>query len=155
MTQEKPPFLMDEGSLAIPAGFQDRTTNIFIQGVAESSTLNLNIGRDNYADDETLELYVSRQIKLLTDKLPGYKLKSRNPASLGAVANVPAITGEQIDGGYKNGGRFLHQRQAAFPISATRVLIFSATSAAPFDAKFETLWAQWLGSFIPRDQAQG
>jgi hypothetical protein len=151
MTQEKPPFLIDEGSLAIPAGFQDRTSNIFIHGVAESSILNLNIGRDNYADDETLELYVSRQIKLLTEKLPGYKLKSRKPAQLG----VAAIAGEQIDGGYKNGGRFLHQRQAAFPISATRVLIFSATSVSPFDAQFETVWAQWLASFVARGQAQG
>ena len=96
MTHEQSPFLIDEGSLAIPAGFQDRTTNIFIQGVAESSILNLNIGRDNYADDETLVLYVSRQIKLLTDKLPGYKLDLRK--KLKSVTNSAYVGRMEIVG---------------------------------------------------------
>ncbi|MEN9867356.1 MAG: hypothetical protein RL748_2946, partial [Pseudomonadota bacterium] len=113
MNQEIRPFLIDEGLLTLPPGFQDRTSNIFILGQAESSILNLNIGRDNLLDGETLEHYVSRQIKLLTEKLPGYKLRNRTPAQLGPAL----LTGEQIDGGYKNGGRFLHQRQAAFLIA--------------------------------------
>jgi hypothetical protein len=155
MTTSHRPFLIDEGAFTVPEGFQDRSTNIFIHGNPESSLLNLNIGRDNHDAEETLEQYVTRQIKLLNDKLPGYKLKSRAPAKLGANERTNPIEGEQIDGGYKNGGRFLHQRQAAFPMSATRVLIFSATSGEAFNDAFETMWAQWLGSFAARPENDG
>lgn len=137
---------MDEGSIALPAGFQDRTTNIFIQGVAETSQFNLNIGRDSLADKEDSNQYVSRQISIMQEKLPGYQLKNRQFAALGAT-NLP---GEQIDASYKNGGRMLQQRQAAFALPSGRVLIFSATSCQQFDAKFEQLWAQWLASFVLR-----
>jgi len=149
------PFLINEGAFTVPEGFQDRSTNIFIQGDPASSLQNINIGRDHRNDDESMEDYVTRQISLLTKNLSGYKLKERKAAKLGINETAHPIAGEQIDAGYKGNGRFLHQRQAAFPMSGTLVLIFSATSAKPFDDEFEAMWAQWLGSFAVRPDSDG
>lgn len=155
MSNANRPFLINEGAFTVPEGFQDRSTNVFIQGDPASSLLNINIGRDQRGDEEAIDAYVTRQIKILTEKLPGYKLKERKAVQLGMNKTDHPITGEQIDAGYKSNGRFLHQRQAAFPMPGTLVLIFSATSGKPFDDEFEKMWEQWLGSFEIRPDNDG
>lgn len=76
-------YFINEGSLQLPAGFQDRTANIFVQGDTAQSAFNLNIGRDNMHPDETLAEYVERQIGLMKEKIFGYRLVSRGDACLG------------------------------------------------------------------------
>lgn len=141
-------YFINEGSLQLPAGFQDRTANIFVQGDTEQSTFNLNIGRDNMHPDETLAAYVERQIGLMKEKISGYKLLSRGNACLGKGDS--AIDGEQIDACYRSANRTIYQRQAAFPLSEQRVLIFSATGASPHGEHANAIWTGWLESFTPR-----
>jgi hypothetical protein len=141
------PYFIDEGSVQLPAGFQDRSTNIFIQGDPAGSSLNFNIARDQLRPDESLQQYVTRQIDLMQNNMTSYKLKSRDPAQLGAGA----IEGEQIDATSKSSGKTIYQRQAAFPLHGTHVLIFSAISTTMPGEKFARLWQDWLGSFVPRE----
>lgn len=141
------PLFIHEGSVELPEGFEDRTANLFVPANTESQP-NLSIARDTPQDGETLDAYVTRQIAVLKSRLAGHKLVRREAARLGR--DDTALDGEQIDARYKNGGRVIHQRQAAFLIAPQRALIFSASSPRPFDTTFETLWQNWLASFVPR-----
>jgi hypothetical protein len=141
------PYVINEGSIQVPEGFHDRSTNIFVQGEPGKSTLNLNIARDYAQPGEDLGQYVTRQVELMQSKLTAYRLKKRYAAQLGAS---PAIQGEQIDATQRNNNQVFYQRQAAFLFEDGHVLVFSATSlAAPSDA-FDALWRRWLGSFVLR-----
>lgn len=120
-------------------------------GDAAQSAFNLNIGRDDMHADETLADYVERQIGLMKEKIPGYRLASRSAASLGK--GKEAIDGEQIDASYRSANRTIYQRQAAFSFPVGRVLIFSATRAGAFGEHANLVWMNWLGSFIPHPDA--
>jgi hypothetical protein len=148
MSDERSPYRIHEGSLEIPDGFQDRTANLFVSKGDPRTSPNLSVARDTLEKDETLRDYVTRQIGVLAEKLPGHAVERRCAARLGA--GDAAIEGEQIDARYRNGGRTLHQRQAAFAVGGGRVLVFSATLTAPASAPFETLWTRWLASFVAR-----
>lgn len=138
------PILLNEGSIGLPSGFEDRTSNIFVPANTETEP-NLSIARDTLNEGETLGDYVSRQTGLLKSRLAGHKVVLRTTASLGSAD--AALSGERIDAQYKNGGRIIHQRQAAFLIAPRRALVFSASCLRPFDDAFEDLWRDWLASF--------
>jgi prepilin-type processing-associated H-X9-DG protein len=141
------PYFINEGSIQLPDGFHDRSTNIFVQGEPGKSTLNFNIARDYVLPGEDLRHYVTRQIETMQTKLKAYRLKARYAAQLGTA---PVIPGEQIDATQRNNNQLFYQRQAAFLFADGHVLVFSATSiSAPSDA-FDALWRRWLGSFVPR-----
>lgn len=140
-------YRINEGSIDLPAGFHDRSTNIFIHGDPRRSQLNFNIGRDTLAPKETLTAYVDRQIGLIQKNARSYRLASRRAATLGSGSG--ALAGECVEGTRKEGGQTLHQRQAAFVCGSQHVLIFSATSARPFGDKENASWAAWLASFRP------
>ena len=144
------PYFIDEGSIQLPEGFHDRSTHIFVLGEPDTSTLNFNISRDKVRPGEDLPQYVTRQIGMMKSKLPGYTLQTRQAAQLGSN---PAIEGEQIEAMQKQKGQPFYQRQAAFMIDDSRVLVFSATSGRKLDNAFETCWQQWLGSFVLRPPA--
>ncbi|MDF0607136.1 DUF1795 domain-containing protein [Neisseriaceae bacterium TC5R-5] len=144
-------YQIQEGSIELPAGFHDRSTNIFVQGQIEQSGLNLNIARDTLQPAEDLAAYVDRQIKLLNKKMLGYQIKQRQAVQLGNGEGQ--LNGEQIDATHKSGSQTLHQRQAAFLISPERALIFSATSKQPFTGPLNTLWQNWLASYQAPSQA--
>ncbi|NHZ92683.1 DUF1795 domain-containing protein [Massilia sp. CCM 8733] len=135
-----------EGSIGLPAGYEDRSSNIFIPANLQTQP-NLSIARDWLAEGEDLPAYVERQIALLKARLASHKLLARAPERLGL--HDPAMQGERIEAQYKNGAQTIRQRQAAFLIGPRRALIFSAASARPFDQEFETLWRTWLDSFAP------
>jgi hypothetical protein len=141
-------YWIDEGALTLPAGFEDRSANIFVQAEVEHSSLNLNIGRDRLRTGEAPDNYVTRQIGVMKERISGYKLLGRGAAELGTGPS--AIAGEQVDASHKSGNRTIHQRQAAFALDDTRVLIFSASSGSPFGEHSNALWQAWLASFSPR-----
>lgn len=145
MTQNT--FSFHEGHISLPDGFEDRTTNVFVPANTEISP-NLSIARDRFEAHETLKVYVTRQIGILKSRIAGHRVVQRTSVTLGQ--NEAALEGEQIDAEYKNGGKLIRQRQAAFLIAPQRVLIFSASSPRAFDASFESLWQGWLASFQPR-----
>lgn len=138
-----------EGSIDLPGGYEDRTSNILVPKNVEAQP-NLSIARDNLKPDELLADYVTRQVALLKSRLPGHKVLDRTPAQLGSDDDT--LAGECITAQYKNNGRLIYQRQAAFLISADRALIFSASSPAPLDDAFDEFWQHWLSSFTPRSE---
>ncbi|WP_213233198.1 DcrB-related protein [Caballeronia sp. NK8] len=142
-------YSFEEGSIDLPEGFHDRSTNIFVYGSTTPSPLNLNIARDVLLPDEGLPAYVDRQMQLLKKNVRGHAVHQRTRATLGHAD--AAIEGEQITSTHKTGSQTIHQRQAAFIRSGSDVLIFSCSSVRPFDAKQDVLWTNWLTSFRARD----
>lgn len=139
-------YVIQEGSLTLPAGFQDRSVNMFIPGVALPAPFSLTIARDNTLPGEALSDYIERQVNLIAAKLRKYQRQSTVRVELSK--RVP-IAGLQVDAHYQNDGRPVYQRQAAFILAAERVLVFSATSQQPFDDSLNQLWAGVLASFEP------
>ncbi|MFR0675090.1 DcrB-related protein [Enterobacterales bacterium AW_CKDN230030176-1A_HGKHYDSX7] len=140
-------YELQEGSIALPAGFDDRTVNMFVLGSSIPAPLSITVSRDTLLPDETLQAYVDRQIKMLTSKLRGYTRIGNTPVALSTAAPIPGI---QIDAYYMNQGRPLYQRQAAFITSPGRALIFSTTAQADFSAEQTQDWNNLLASFTPR-----
>lgn len=94
-----------------------------------------------------MSAYISRQVKLIASKLRGYTLLGKKPAVLSEGHTFPGI---QVDAYYMNDSRPIYQRQAAFEISAGRILVFSATSQTDFSSKQDEDWLQLLASFKSR-----
>jgi hypothetical protein len=143
---------MHEGSVGLPPGFEDRTTNLFVPTDPQNQP-NLSIARDWLAPGETLAAYVDRQLGMLKARMPGHKLLARSAERLGA--HEPALVGERIEAQYKNGAQTIRQRQAAFEIADGRALVFTAATPRAFDAEFDTLWRAWLDSFAAAPSVAG
>ena len=141
-------YWLNEGAFALPAGFSDRSTHIFLPTHPEVSA-HLSVARDTLASGENIEAYVERQLSVLKQKLPGHGVQTRQTAELGQAPH--STTGLQIDATYRNGQRTIYQRQAAFLVERSPgVLIFTSSGPKPFDGVFNAIWRQWLASFQPR-----
>lgn len=143
-------YSLQEGTLSLPQGFNDRTVNMFVLGSTMPAPLSITVARDDLLPSEDLTAYVERQLKLLASKMRGYTLLGKSAASLSASAPVPGI---QIDAYYLVDGRPFYQRQAAFLIEPRRALIFSTTSQGDFSAEQTAGWLELLQSFVPRQPA--
>jgi hypothetical protein len=144
MTDSDNRIRIHEGSIELPTGFEDRTTNLFVPGDTATQP-NLSVARDWLKEGETLAPYIERQIALLKSRLQGLRLLGREVERLGSEAD--AIPGERIDTSYRSGGKTVFQRQAAFIVAPERVLIFTASSAKSFSDAFDTFWRHWLDSY--------
>ncbi|WP_130908508.1 DUF1795 domain-containing protein [Pseudomonas sp. Sample_16] len=140
-------YQLQEGSITLPEGFQDRTVNMFVLGNSIPAPLNITLSRDNMLPAEDLKAYIERQVKLIAAKLRGYTLLSKKAA---ALSGVQPFSGIQVDAYYMNDGRPVYQRQAAFEIEPGRILVFSTTSQADFSVTQNQNWLQLLASFKPR-----
>ena len=132
-------FQFDEGSVLFPAGYDDRTVNSFVPADPQTQP-NLSIARDRLGPGEALPSYVARQLALMRKKLPGYK--SGEP--VGISIDGAGLSGLVVQATYRSGTTTVHQRQAAFAIAGGRALVFTMSSARPFDAAAESLWTTWL-----------
>lgn len=137
-------YLIQEGKLTLPSGFQDRSVNMFVPGVTLPAPFSLTLSRDITLPGESLAEYVERQVGLIAAKLRKYKRQDAIGVELSS--RLP-IAGLQIDAHYQNDGRPVYQRQAAFIVAPDRALVFSATSQMPFDDQLNQLWADVLASF--------
>lgn len=72
----------DEGSILLPPGYEDRTTNLFMPTDPQTQAT-LSIARDRLRPAETLDAYVDRQLALLQARLASHKLLARGPEWLG------------------------------------------------------------------------
>jgi len=138
-----------EGSMMLPAGYEDRSTNLLVPANTQTQP-NLSVARDWLKPGETLAAYVDRQVALLKSQLAGHKVIARDAARLGpAEGEAPGmpLPGLRIDATYRNGKHSIYNRQAAFEVAPGRVLIFSASSANGFGTAFERLWSEWLASY--------
>lgn len=143
-------YLLQEGRLTLPVGFQDRSVNMFIPGNVVPAPFSLTIARDTTLPGEALPDYVDRQVGLIAAKLRKYKRQSTRDVWLGAQSPLPGL---QIDAHYQSDGRTIYQRQSAFLIAADRALVFSGTCQNPFDDPLDQLWADVLASFQPHPSA--
>ncbi|TWI50970.1 hypothetical protein IQ22_03670 [Pseudomonas duriflava] len=139
-------YQINEGSLTLPAGFQDRTINVFVPGDTAPFPFSLTVSRDTKPADEALSEYVERQVELIAAKLAKYKRLNSKSAMLSASA---PLQGLQIDAQYKANGKDVYQRQAAFLIAPERVLVFTASGQTPFTTEQDALWNDFLSSFSP------
>ncbi|TDV58628.1 DcrB-related protein [Pseudomonas sp. LP_7_YM] len=140
-------YQLQEGSIVLPEGFQDRTVNMFVLGNTIPAPLNVTVSRDNMLPAEDLNAYVDRQIKLIASKLRGYTSLGKKSVTLSAQQPLGGI---QVDAYYMDGGRPFYQRQAGFEIQPGRILVFSTTSQTDFSAAQTENWLQLLASFQPR-----
>lgn len=140
-------YELQEGSIVLPTGFQDRTVNMFVLGASVPAPLSITISRDMLLPAESLKSYVDRQIKMLASKLRGYTVLGKKNVSLSTSA---PIDGVQIDAYYMTEGRPFYQRQAAFLIEPGRAIIFSTTAQADFSNEQNQDWINLLASFQPR-----
>lgn len=138
-------IILHEGSVVLPQRFEDRTTNVFVPKDPQTEP-NLSISRDWLNEGESLVAYVDRQLAVLKRRLPGHKALSQAAESLGQ--GEAALSGERIDCHYRSGAQIVRQRQAVFLVAPKRALIFSATSPRNLDEEFETLWRDFLDSFV-------
>lgn len=135
-----------EGSIPLPAGFEDRTTNLFVPPNTHQAP-SLSIARDWMHDLETLSDYFERQLGRLKKQIAGYRLLSKGEALLGQGDG--ALKGLRVDAQYKSGSQFVFQRQAVFEVAPSRALIFTASNAKAFDERTNELWRNWLEAFEP------
>ena len=139
-------YLLHEGRLTLPAGFEDRTVNLFIPGSAMPAPFSLTVARDTTLPGEALSDYVDRQVGVIAAKLRNYKRQSTRDALLGRQSAVPGL---QVDAHYQSDGKTIYQRQAAFLVATDWALVFSGTCKGPFDDHLNKLWADVLASFQP------
>lgn len=140
-------YQMHEGSITLPAGFQDRTVNMFTYGNTLPTALSISVTRDAMLSGEDIDAYVARQIKLIGAQLRGYTIVDQSPVTF---SSTQPLAGIQIKAHYLKDGKPIHQCQAAVEVGPERVLVFSTTSQNPFSAEQDESWQNLLGSFVPR-----
>jgi hypothetical protein len=143
-------YVLQEGTLVLAQGFQDRTVNMFVLGKSIPAPLSITISRDEPMPGDTLEAYVDRQVQMLTSKVRGYTLLGKQPTRL---SKALPIDGVEVDGYYLHEGRPYYQRQAAFLIAPRQALVFSTTSQAKFTPQQTENWQEMLASFTPHHSA--
>lgn len=144
LTANTQAFIINEGALTLPEGYQDRTVNVFT--VPGSNAPALNISRDSLKDSETLSEYIVRQLTLMAKHLKGWKQGDRLAATLGD--NL--FDGEFIDASYLRDGKRVYQRQAVFALDNRLVMVFTQTSSAQLTESDQTLLTELLHSFHPQ-----
>jgi hypothetical protein len=139
-------YQMQEGRLTLPDTLQDRTVNMFVLGATIPAPLSVTISRDSSLQDEAINDYMKRQIKLLTSKLRGYSVLE---TKLVMLSTSRPVQGVQMEACSQVDGRPIFQRQAAFIIAPQRVLVFAASAQRDFTAEQASLWDEMLASFEP------
>jgi len=138
-------YRIEEGSIDLPQGFVDRSTNVFVPAQGTPPPVSLNISRDTLTEGATLASYVEQQIVLLKANLRNYTIINRSEAKLGTGNH--ALAGEQVIATHGDKKAIIYLRQAAFIHAPQRVLVLSCTSAKALDGEQEATWQQWLASF--------
>ncbi|MBF5006798.1 DcrB-related protein [Diaphorobacter caeni] len=137
-------YVFNEGSIEVPDGLIDQSVNLL--GTKSGDGLNVVISRDLLQPQETLDAYVSRQLKSLQAQMAGFKLHARRTLNVNVERN--AAEAIEIAFEYKQNGVKMHQRQAILIVPRTgQILVLAMTSALPFDAEDEQSWQFTLGSF--------
>lgn len=144
-----PRIAFTEGSIGLPAGYEDRSHNLLVPADTQAQP-NLSIARDWMKDEETVEKYLERQLGRLKSQLASHKVLRQGALTLPLGANdsdATALHGLVIDATHRNGKLVVHQRQAVFEAAPMRALIFTASSPNGFGENFERLWCEWLASY--------
>uniref|UniRef100_UPI0036DB79B3 DcrB-related protein n=1 Tax=Photorhabdus sp. RM322S TaxID=3342825 RepID=UPI0036DB79B3 len=122
-----------EGSILLPAGYQEQTVNILIVPDAPA----LNISRDQLVEGEDLASYLTRQKGLLKNGLRDWQLLAEQPTTLGDSLRQ----GTALFSRYRpKKGQQVYQYQAVFLLDEKKALIFTLSS----QQAFTEAQRQWL-----------
>ncbi|MFB9128877.1 DUF1795 domain-containing protein [Paraburkholderia dipogonis] len=138
-------YTMHEGRITLPAGYSDRTVNIFVQEPMTNGLSNVQVARDTARQGEALDDYVNRQIALLKRKIKGLSVTSREAVVLAGCR----ADGIEIETRYQSNGKSVYQRQCAVFIANDRALIFTATNTVPFTSEQLAIWRRMTDTFVP------
>ncbi|CAI8851729.1 DcrB-related protein [Kosakonia quasisacchari] len=141
MSEQSLLSLFNEGQVTLPAGYQDRTVNVFTS--ADSQAPSFNISRDTLNAGETLAAYVDRQLALMAKHLKGWKAGERGECTLGDNLTQ----GEIVQASYLREGKRIWQQQAVFTTPDSRILVFTISSSAPLKDHDSTQFLSLLRSF--------
>ena len=142
-------YHLNEGQFDIPDdGRIDRSMNVL--AMPDGSGTTLIVSRDALQTQETLEQFVTRQMRDLTRQVSQLKEVSRGVVAIGSP--IRDLRGIELVTQFRQNGQALYQRQAVCQLSAASrsVLILTASSAIPFDAEALAIWQRALASFQPR-----
>ncbi|MFH2742699.1 DcrB-related protein [Enterobacter hormaechei] len=129
MSEPSSQCLFNEGMIAFPEGYQDRTVNVFAPPAADAPAFN--ISRDALNPGEALAAYIDRQLALMAKHIKGWKQGERSTATLGDSL----LQGETVHASYLRDGKRIWQQQAVFNVDGDKILVFTMTcTRAPGDA---------------------
>lgn len=141
MSEPSSQCLFNEGMIAFPEGYQDRTVNVFAPPAADAPAFN--ISRDALNPGEALAAYIDRQLALMAKHIKGWKQGERSTATLGDSL----LQGETVHANYLRDGKRIWQQQAVFNVDGDKILVFTMTcTRAPGDADV-VLFGDLLRSF--------
>ena len=141
-------YHLNEGQFDIPDdGRIDRSMNVL--AMPDGSGTTLIVSRDALQAQETLEQFVTRQMRDLTRQVSQLKEVSRGGVAIGSP--IRELRGIELVTQFRQNGQALYQRQAVCQLSpaSRNVLILTASSAIPFDAEALAIWQRALASFQP------
>lgn len=141
MKTQSADFVINEGVITLPEGWQDRTVNVFTP--PDGCLPVFNISRDALENNETLNAYIDRQLALMQQHITGWQLAGRQPCVLGSER----LTGENIHTRYQRDNQPIWQQQAVFSPDNRLVLVFTMTANAALTAADNATFQAMLGSF--------
>ena len=140
MSESSSQCLFNEGMIAFPEGYQDRTVNVFAPPAADAPAFN--ISRDTLNPGEALAAYIDRQLALMEKHLKGWKQgeQCRN-------ARRRPLQGEIVHASYLRDGKRIWQQQAVFNAEGDNILVFTMTCTRTLGDTDCALFGDLLRSF--------
>ncbi len=135
-------FQANEFSARLPEGLKDKTVNIFSLTDDGPSDLSVVVARDRPTEGEGLTAYADRQLKLLQQRLPLFRVANQADIFLDGQ---PAV---QVDYTFQSGQTQMFQRQVIVYAPARGVmLLLSATCKGRLEPKWEAMFGELLADF--------
>ncbi|MBW4215967.1 DUF1795 domain-containing protein [Enterobacter cloacae subsp. cloacae] len=141
MSEPSSQCLFNEGMIAFPEGYRDRTVNVFAPPAADAPAFN--ISRDTLNPGEALAAYIDRQLALMEKHLKGWKQGERSAATLGDGL----LQGEIVHASYLRDGKRIWQQQAVFNAEGDNILVFTMTCTRTLGDTGCALFGDLLRSF--------
>ncbi|HFU2860449.1 TPA: DUF1795 domain-containing protein [Enterobacter cloacae] len=141
MSEPSSQCLFNEGMIAFPEGYRDRTVNVFAPPAADAPAFN--ISRDTLNSGEALAAYIDRQLALMEKHLKGWKQGERSAATLGDGL----LQGEIVHASYLRDGKRIWQQQAVFNAEGDNILVFTMTCPRTLGDTDCALFGDLLRSF--------
>ena len=141
MSEPSSQCLFNEGMIAFPEGYQDRTVNVFAPPAADAPAFN--ISRDTLNPGEALAAYIDRQLALMEKHIKGWKQGERSAATLGDSL----LQGEIVHASYLRDGKRVWQQQAVFTVDSHKILVFTMTCTRALGDADSAQFGELLRSF--------
>lgn len=140
-------FQANEFCAPLPEGLKDKTVNIFSLTDDGPSDLSIVVARDRPVEGEALPAYVDRQLAVLRQRLPLFRIVERSDVELD---RRPAV---QVDYTWQSGDTQMYQRQVIVHAEGAGVmLLISATCKARLEPTWEAMFDEFLAGFRLRSQ---